>query len=176
MSFDHRWDLWGFEPCLETFAKAWIDYKVRSMFESGHNKNWKISSVFKIPISIWAVHPLYVRSLQSKPALCQSLTAPLKRSTPPDDSNYTKFSKKIGWSGTERELWRRFRYLADETDLGVSLIGMNAIHRLFDSFRGVSLPELQLYLAPAVAQLDRLLDESQTDTELAALWLIDPTR
>ncbi|EPB73544.1 peptidase family M1 [Ancylostoma ceylanicum] len=67
-------------------------------------------------------------------------------------------------------------YLADETDLGVSLIGMNAIHRLFDSFRGVNLPELQLYLAPAVAQLDRLLDESQTDTELAALWLIDPTR
>ncbi|KAK6747597.1 hypothetical protein RB195_000658 [Necator americanus] len=67
-------------------------------------------------------------------------------------------------------------YLADETDLGVSLIGMNAIHRLFDSFRGINLPELQLYLAPAIAQLDRLLDDSQSDSELAALWLIDPTR
>ncbi|KHJ96040.1 hypothetical protein OESDEN_04003 [Oesophagostomum dentatum] len=67
-------------------------------------------------------------------------------------------------------------YLSDETDLGVALIGMSAIHRLFDSFRGVNLPELQLYLAPAVAQLDRLLDDSQTDTELAALWLIDPSR
>ncbi|XGW28598.1 hypothetical protein V3C99_008401 [Haemonchus contortus] len=67
-------------------------------------------------------------------------------------------------------------YLAEEQDLGVSLIGMNAIYRLFDSFRGVDLPELQLYLAPVVAQLDKLLDDSQTDTELAALWLIDPTR
>lgn len=67
-------------------------------------------------------------------------------------------------------------YLAQEQDLGVALIGMDAIHRLFDSFRGVDLPELQLYLAPAVAQLDKLLDSSQTDTELAALWLIDPTR
>ncbi|VDK53993.1 unnamed protein product [Cylicostephanus goldi] len=38
------------------------------------------------------------------------------------------------------------------------------------------MPELQLYLAPAVAQFDRLLDESQTDTEMAAMWLIDPTR
>ncbi|VDK46423.1 unnamed protein product, partial [Cylicostephanus goldi] len=67
-------------------------------------------------------------------------------------------------------------YLADETELGVSLIGISAIHRLFDSFRGVDMPELQLYLAPAVAQFDRLLDESQTDTEMAAMWLIDPTR
>ncbi|KAK5967186.1 Aminopeptidase [Trichostrongylus colubriformis] len=67
-------------------------------------------------------------------------------------------------------------YLANEQDLGVSLIGMNAIYRLFDSFRGIDIPELQLYLAPVVAQLDKLLDDSQTDTELAALWLIDPTR
>ncbi|KAK6028180.1 hypothetical protein OSTOST_05776, partial [Ostertagia ostertagi] len=66
-------------------------------------------------------------------------------------------------------------YLADEQDLGVALIGMNAIHRLLDSFRGVDLPELHLYLAPVIAQLDKLLDDSQTDTELAALWLIDPT-
>ncbi|KAK6044236.1 hypothetical protein COOONC_18259 [Cooperia oncophora] len=67
-------------------------------------------------------------------------------------------------------------YLVEEQDLGVSLIGMNAIYRLFDSFRGIDLPELQLYLAPVIAQLDKLLDESQTDTEQAALWLIDPTR
>lgn len=75
-----------------------------------------------------------------------------------------------------RKRYSCFRYLAQEQDLGVALIGMDAIHRLFDSFRGVDLPELQLYLAPAVAQLDKLLDSSQTDTELAALWLIDPTR
>ncbi|WKY05901.1 hypothetical protein Q1695_006256 [Nippostrongylus brasiliensis] len=67
-------------------------------------------------------------------------------------------------------------YLAQEQDLGVSLLGMDAIHRLFDSFRGIDLPELQLYLAPVVAQLDKLLDDSQTNTELAALWLIDPIR
>ncbi|VDM59677.1 unnamed protein product, partial [Angiostrongylus costaricensis] len=67
-------------------------------------------------------------------------------------------------------------YLAVESDLGVALIGMDAIHRLCDAFRGVHLPELQLYLTPAVAQFDKLLDETQADPELAALWLIDPTR
>ncbi|KAE9415971.1 hypothetical protein Angca_008383 [Angiostrongylus cantonensis] len=67
-------------------------------------------------------------------------------------------------------------YLAVESDLGVALIGMDAIHRLCDAFRGVHLPELQLYLTPAVAQFDKLLDQSQADSELAALWLIDPTR
>ncbi|KJH45371.1 hypothetical protein DICVIV_08584 [Dictyocaulus viviparus] len=67
-------------------------------------------------------------------------------------------------------------YLAIESNLGVALIGMDAIYRLCDAFRGVHLPELQLYLAPAIAQFDKLLDDSQIDPELAALWLNDPPR
>uniref|UniRef100_A0A1I7XE56 Peptidase_M1 domain-containing protein n=1 Tax=Heterorhabditis bacteriophora TaxID=37862 RepID=A0A1I7XE56_HETBA len=68
-------------------------------------------------------------------------------------------------------------YLAHESDLGVALVGMDAIHRLVDAFQGSTINNsLRLYLSPVIAQIDKLMDESQADTELSALWLIEPTR
>ncbi|CAI4221100.1 unnamed protein product [Auanema sp. JU1783] len=68
-------------------------------------------------------------------------------------------------------------YLSDETDLGVALIGLDAIHRSVDIWRGSSMSNsLLLYITPVINQFDLLLSESQADAELAALWLIEPTR
>ncbi|CAJ0930858.1 unnamed protein product, partial [Mesorhabditis belari] len=68
-------------------------------------------------------------------------------------------------------------YLSEEKDLGVALLGLDAVYRLADSFKGSSIsPSLLSYFAPFVSQLDRLLKESQSEPELAALWLVEPTR
>ncbi|CAJ0579771.1 unnamed protein product, partial [Mesorhabditis spiculigera] len=67
--------------------------------------------------------------------------------------------------------------LGEEKDLGVALLGLDAVYRLADSFRGSSIsPALLSYFAPVVSRLDRLLSESQHQPELAALWLVEPTR
>ena len=68
-------------------------------------------------------------------------------------------------------------YLSRETDLGVALMGLDAVHRFSDEWRGSKLlNSLLLYISPVVAQFDKLLDSSQNDPEEAALWLVEPTR
>ncbi|PAV83731.1 hypothetical protein WR25_25116 [Diploscapter pachys] len=68
-------------------------------------------------------------------------------------------------------------YLSNESELSVMLFGLDAIHRLVDFFRGSTINSALLnYLRPAINQIDKLLDESKKDVELAALWLVDPSR
>ncbi|GMT23881.1 hypothetical protein PFISCL1PPCAC_15178 [Pristionchus fissidentatus] len=68
-------------------------------------------------------------------------------------------------------------YLQSEESLGASLLGLDAVHRLIESFQGSPvLPHLIRYLTPVISRLDRHLLESQSDVELASLWLLDPHR
>lgn len=68
-------------------------------------------------------------------------------------------------------------YLSREPDLGVALMGLDAVYHLVDGWRGSKiLNSLLLYLSPVVAHFDKLLDASQANPEEAALWLLEPSR
>uniref|UniRef100_A0A914ZRW4 Nematode cuticle collagen N-terminal domain-containing protein n=1 Tax=Parascaris univalens TaxID=6257 RepID=A0A914ZRW4_PARUN len=68
-------------------------------------------------------------------------------------------------------------YLSRERDMGVLLIGLDAIYRFADMFRGTHISRIILiYLREVVAQIDSVLEESRSNPELAAIWLIDANR
>ncbi|GMS95317.1 hypothetical protein PENTCL1PPCAC_17492, partial [Pristionchus entomophagus] len=68
-------------------------------------------------------------------------------------------------------------YLQSEESLGASLLGLDAVHRLVESFQGSPIVnQLIRYLSPVISRLDRHLVDSQSDVEMASLWLLDPHR
>uniref|UniRef100_A0A183UU57 Peptidase_M1 domain-containing protein n=1 Tax=Toxocara canis TaxID=6265 RepID=A0A183UU57_TOXCA len=68
-------------------------------------------------------------------------------------------------------------YLSKEHDMGVLLIGLDAIYRLVDMFKGTHINGLILiYLREVIAQVDLVLEESRSNPEIAAIWLIDANR
>lgn len=69
------------------------------------------------------------------------------------------------------------RYLEKETDLGVLLIGLDAVYSLIDMFSStlVNGPIL-VYLTPVLQRFDKMLEQTSNDPELAAVWLLSPQR
>ncbi|GMR47474.1 hypothetical protein PMAYCL1PPCAC_17669 [Pristionchus mayeri] len=68
-------------------------------------------------------------------------------------------------------------YLHTEESLGASLLGLDAVHRLVESFQGSPIVhQLIRYITPVISRLDRHLVDSQSDVEMASLWLLDPHR
>ncbi|VDK45256.1 unnamed protein product [Anisakis simplex] len=68
-------------------------------------------------------------------------------------------------------------YLSKENDMGVLMIGLDALYRFIDMFRGSRInPLILLYLRDVIAQIDLILEESRSNPELAAIWLIDANR
>uniref|UniRef100_A0A914E1T3 Aminopeptidase n=1 Tax=Acrobeloides nanus TaxID=290746 RepID=A0A914E1T3_9BILA len=68
-------------------------------------------------------------------------------------------------------------YLEQESDLGVLLVGLDAIHSLIDMFSGsfVNGP-LLVHLVPVIQHFDKMLEKTSTNPELAAVWLLSPLR
>uniref|UniRef100_A0AC35ESX2 Aminopeptidase n=1 Tax=Panagrolaimus sp. PS1159 TaxID=55785 RepID=A0AC35ESX2_9BILA len=68
-------------------------------------------------------------------------------------------------------------YLNKETDLGVLLIGLDAVHSLIDMYSATTANgPLLVYFAPVIQQFDKMLDTISNDTEMAAVWLLSPQR
>uniref|UniRef100_A0A914Z364 Aminopeptidase n=1 Tax=Panagrolaimus superbus TaxID=310955 RepID=A0A914Z364_9BILA len=68
-------------------------------------------------------------------------------------------------------------YLSKETDLGVLLIGLDAVHSLIDLYSATtSNGPLLVYFAPVIQQFDKMLDTIIGDSEMAAVWLLSPQR
>ncbi|OZC09067.1 peptidase family M1 [Onchocerca flexuosa] len=68
-------------------------------------------------------------------------------------------------------------YLTKENDVGLLLFGLDAIYRFYDMFRGSSINSLLLlFLREIIEWLDKVMDDTKTKPELAALWLLDANR
>uniref|UniRef100_A0A915PBQ1 Aminopeptidase n=1 Tax=Setaria digitata TaxID=48799 RepID=A0A915PBQ1_9BILA len=68
-------------------------------------------------------------------------------------------------------------YLTKENDVGILLFGLDALYRFFDMYRGSSINSLLLlFLKEITAWLDKVMDDTKTKPELAALWLLDANR
>jgi hypothetical protein len=68
-------------------------------------------------------------------------------------------------------------YLAKEEDLGVLLVGLDAMHDLVQMVSGTSLVgPLLIHLVGVIQQFDRQLELTATNAELAAVWLLSPMR
>ncbi|KAL3081643.1 hypothetical protein niasHT_033054 [Heterodera trifolii] len=71
-------------------------------------------------------------------------------------------------------------YLAHEDDLGVLLVGLDALHALLELFSASDVfGTMLVHFVPVIRQLDRQLSLTAahgTDPELAALWLLSPLR
>uniref|UniRef100_A0A183CQ07 E3 ubiquitin-protein ligase n=1 Tax=Globodera pallida TaxID=36090 RepID=A0A183CQ07_GLOPA len=74
----------------------------------------------------------------------------------------------------------QFSYLANEDDLGVLLVGLDALHALLELFSASDVfGPMLLHFVPVIRQFDRQLSLTAapgTDPELAALWLLSPLR
>lgn len=70
--------------------------------------------------------------------------------------------------------------MAVEDDLGVLLVGLDALHSLLELFGASDVfGTLVVHFLPVLRQLDRQLALTAapgTDPELAALWLLNPLR
>uniref|UniRef100_A0A1I7W1C3 Peptidase_M1 domain-containing protein n=1 Tax=Loa loa TaxID=7209 RepID=A0A1I7W1C3_LOALO len=74
-------------------------------------------------------------------------------------------------------LRKRFSYLTKENDVGLLLFGLDALYRFFDMFRGSSINSLLLlFLREMTEWIDKVMDDTKTKPELAALWLLDANR
>uniref|UniRef100_A0A183BWY9 Uncharacterized protein n=1 Tax=Globodera pallida TaxID=36090 RepID=A0A183BWY9_GLOPA len=77
-------------------------------------------------------------------------------------------------------LKNQFSYLANEDDLGVLLVGLDALHALLELFSASDVfGPMLLHFVPVIRQFDRQLSLTAapgTDPELAALWLLSPLR
>ncbi|KAI6214217.1 Glutamyl aminopeptidase [Aphelenchoides besseyi] len=73
---------------------------------------------------------------------------------------------------------RLLGYLAKEEDLGVLLVGLDAMHGLVDLVSGTPLVgPLLIHFTAVIQQLDRHLDRAASaNVELAAVWLLSPMR
>ncbi|VDK81663.1 unnamed protein product [Onchocerca ochengi] len=70
-----------------------------------------------------------------------------------------------------------FSYLTKENDVGLLLFGLDALYRFYDMFRGSSINSLLLiFLREVIEWLDKVMDDTKTKPELAALWLLDANR
>lgn len=68
-------------------------------------------------------------------------------------------------------------YLNQETDLGVLLIGLDAVHSLIDLYSATTANgPLLIYFTPVIQQFDKMLDKISGDPEIAAVWLLSPQR
>ncbi|KAE9553802.1 hypothetical protein FO519_002972 [Halicephalobus sp. NKZ332] len=68
-------------------------------------------------------------------------------------------------------------YLNKETDLGVLLIGLDAVHSLIDMFSATNANgPLLVYFSPVFQQFDAMLERTSSDPEVAAVWLLSPQR
>jgi len=68
-------------------------------------------------------------------------------------------------------------YLSKETDLGVLLIGLDAVHSLIDMFSATTANgPLLVYFASVFHQFDTMLEKTSNDPEIAAVWLLSPQR
>jgi hypothetical protein len=71
-------------------------------------------------------------------------------------------------------------YLANEDDLGVLLVGLDALHSLLELFSASEVfGQMLVHFLPVIRQMDRQLIMAAaegTDPELAALWLLSPLR
>lgn len=73
---------------------------------------------------------------------------------------------------------RLLGYLRREPDLGVLLVGLDAVHAVIESLSGspIAGPTLQ-HLVGVIAQADAQLDRAAAvNPELAAVWLLAPMR
>ncbi|KAI6175278.1 Glutamyl aminopeptidase [Aphelenchoides bicaudatus] len=68
-------------------------------------------------------------------------------------------------------------YLAKEEDLGVLLVGLDSLHDLVQMVSGTSLVgPLMIHFIQVIQQFDRQLELTASNAELAAVWLLSPTR
>uniref|UniRef100_A0A1I7S331 Peptidase_M1 domain-containing protein n=1 Tax=Bursaphelenchus xylophilus TaxID=6326 RepID=A0A1I7S331_BURXY len=68
-------------------------------------------------------------------------------------------------------------YLSKEEDLGVLLQGLDQIHEFVDMISGTNLVgPLLVHWNPVIQQLDRLLQNTASNPELASVWLLSPRR
>ncbi|KAI1726189.1 peptidase family m1 domain-containing protein [Ditylenchus destructor] len=68
-------------------------------------------------------------------------------------------------------------YLKAETELGILLTGLDSIYSLVDLHSASTIVgPLLLQFAPIIQQIDRMLEATMADPELAALWLLSPHR
>ncbi|CAD5219017.1 unnamed protein product [Bursaphelenchus okinawaensis] len=68
-------------------------------------------------------------------------------------------------------------YLYKEEDLGVLLQGLDQIHDFVDMISGTNLiGPLLVHWNPVIKQLDKLLENTATNPQLAAVWLLSPRR
>uniref|UniRef100_A0A0R3RR88 Peptidase_M1 domain-containing protein n=1 Tax=Elaeophora elaphi TaxID=1147741 RepID=A0A0R3RR88_9BILA len=68
-------------------------------------------------------------------------------------------------------------YLTKENDVGLLLFGLDALYRFLDMFQGSSINSLLLlFLREVTEWLDKVMDDTKTKPELAALWLLDANR
>ncbi|KAI1732678.1 peptidase family m1 domain-containing protein [Ditylenchus destructor] len=68
-------------------------------------------------------------------------------------------------------------YLKAETELGILLAGLDSIYSLVDLHSASTIVgPLLLQFAPIIQQIDRMLEATMADPELAALWLLSPHR
>uniref|UniRef100_A0A7E4W0V3 Peptidase_M1 domain-containing protein n=1 Tax=Panagrellus redivivus TaxID=6233 RepID=A0A7E4W0V3_PANRE len=80
-------------------------------------------------------------------------------------------------SGVPYLYLKLLKYLSQETDLGVLLVGLDAVHSTIDLFSAtVTSGPLLVYFTPVIQQFDRVLEQTSTDAELAAVWLLSPQR
>lgn len=68
-------------------------------------------------------------------------------------------------------------YLAKEDDLGVLLVGLDALHDIVQMVSGTSLiGPLLIHFTPVIQQFDRQLEKTAANAELASVWLLSPVR
>jgi hypothetical protein len=68
-------------------------------------------------------------------------------------------------------------YLSKEDDLGVLLVGLDSLHDLVQLVAGTSLVgPLLIHFGAVIQQLDRQLEQTSSNAELAAVWLLNPAR
>uniref|UniRef100_A0A915CSA1 Aminopeptidase n=1 Tax=Ditylenchus dipsaci TaxID=166011 RepID=A0A915CSA1_9BILA len=80
-------------------------------------------------------------------------------------------------SGVPHHYIHLLSYLSKETELSVLLTGLDAIHNLVDLFSGTSVVGAMLVnFVPVIQQMDRMMEATLGDPQLAALWLLSPLR
>lgn len=68
-------------------------------------------------------------------------------------------------------------YLSKENDLGVLLVGLDYLYELVQMISGTSLVgPLLIHFSQVIQQLDRQLEQTASNAELAAVWLLNPMR
>lgn len=68
-------------------------------------------------------------------------------------------------------------YLVKEADMGILLVGLDAVHSLVDTFSGTSIVSALIsHFVPVIQRIEWALVNTGNDPELAATWLLSPRR